>query len=424
MTAHRLALLLLLPGTLLSACRGGDEPGTGDDTGTGDTGEEEGDAPWFCGEGTMDVVSTSAGAEIETEHYRLHFDAAVDVNEAMNAAALAEAAYAAMTDYFGAEPPDLPLEAGWYGDFAAFQAAIEADGTAAPAAGGYYWPGASTAYMYTQPTIYYSRVLFLHELVHQFHFLARTGNTSRAAWYAEGLAEYLSRHDWEDACVRLGRLPMLTWEDAPAEALAEGSYTFDGESDLSRPWAWATTKYLQDEEPAAFDAFRDSYDSDSSTLLSDYVDIADTVAAVEAWLPLHQEPMKPIYYDWVHVSDGVVWGEGPYFSMAISKQTDSFAASHAAPIGYAGIVAAYNDSSNYSAWLVGADGGLWTFVAIEGAATWWYMDAAPIADAFTWELSGATVTVNGVSYEETSGFQPRGGIALYGDKVQFEDILP
>ena len=96
----------------------------------------------------------------------------------------------------------------------------------------------------------------------------------------------------------------------------------------------------------------------------------------------------------------------------------------AASTDWDGIVAAYDDSSNYSAWLVGADGGLWTFVAIEGAATWWYMDAAPVADDFTWELSGTTVTVNGVSYEETNGLQPRGGVAVYADGVLFQDVAP
>lgn len=389
-----------------------------DDTGAVDTGGAPDDEPWFCDDGGY----TFEDGVVETEHYRLTFE--IDEEEALVAAQLAEAAYDALADYFDAEPPKLPLEAGWYADFASFQAALAADGTSAPDAGGYYWPGTSRAYMYTQPTVYFSRMLFLHELTHQFHFLARTGNVARESWYTEGLAEYLSRHDWDGRCTRLGRRPMLTWEDYPAQALAEGSYSFDGHSDLSRPWALATTRYLQEEEPAAFDAFRDAYDADPAVALADYVDVASTVSAVEAWLPGDQEPLTPIFYDWIHITEGEVDGEAPYFSMALSKSGDTFAAGHAAPVGSAGIVAGYDDSSNYSAWLVGADGTVWTFVSTAGKALFWEMGAVEPATRYDWTLDGTTVTLNGVAFEEANGFTPRGGVALYGDTVSFDTIEP
>ncbi|MFT4974639.1 MAG: hypothetical protein ACI8S6_000522, partial [Myxococcota bacterium] len=190
------------------------------DTGEPDSGDltDEVEETWFCDEGSYTIDD----GVIETEHYRLYFE--IDESEALQMARLAEAAFDAMVDYFDAEPTALPLKAGWYTDFSAFQAAIVADGTTAPDSGGYYWPGTQTAYMFTQPTVYYSRMLFLHELAHQFHFLARTGNDGRDSWYVEGVAEYLSRHDWDGACIRLGRLPMLTWEDTPADALAEGDF--------------------------------------------------------------------------------------------------------------------------------------------------------------------------------------------------------
>lgn len=392
---------------------GGGGGGGGDDTGA--VGDE--DAPWFCDDGTY----TLQDGVIETEHYALSL--AVDAEEAAQVARMAEAAYDAMAAYFGAEPAVGTLKAGWYADFAAFQAAVQADGTTAPNSGGYYWPPSQTAYMYTQPTRYYSRVLFLHELVHQFHFLARTENEGRDSWYIEGVAEYLSRHDWDGRCLRLGRLPMLTWEDLPAQALSEGTYDFGGSGDLSRPWAWATYKHLQEEEAEAFDAFRAAYDEDPSASLSSFVDVPAVVAAVEEGLPTAQEPMRPIFLDWIHITEGVVLGEAPYFSMAVAKAGETFSASHDFPAGYAGVVAAYEDSSNYSAWLVGPDG-LWTFVSLEGKALWWYMDAAPEADRISWTLSGTTVTLNGVSYTETSGLSPRGGVAVYADTVQIEDIVP
>ena len=401
---------------LLLACVAPDLPKIEDDTGTTDT--DTPDDPWFCDDGGY----TLTDGVVETEHYRLTFE--IDEEEALLAAQLAEASYDAMVDYFGAEPTELPLEAGWYVDFDSFQAAIEADGTKAPEAGGYYWPGTSRAYMYTQPTVYFSRMLFLHELVHQFHFLARTGNQARESWYTEGLAEYLSRHDWDDGCTRLGRRLMLSWEDYPGQALAEAEYTFDGHSDLSRPWALATVRYLQTEEPAAFDAFRDAYDADPEVALADYVDVADTEAAVEAWLPGDQEPMTPVFYDWLHVTEGEVDGEALYFSMAVAKDGDVFSARHDAPAGYAGIVAGYDDSANYSAWLVDAAGEVWTFVSNANSALWWDMGAVPVAEQYAWTLDGTTVTVNGVEFAEMNGFTPRGGVALYGDVVRFDEVGP
>lgn len=407
-TAARLSLLLAL-----GACAAEDKPA--ESTGDGGT-ELPADAPWYCAEGSYAVTD----GRVETEHYALSF--ALDPDEAVQMARMAEAAYAAMGDYFQAEPTALPLEAGWYADFESFRAAIEADGTSAPEAGGYYWPGTNTAYMYSQPNTYFSRMLFIHELVHQFHFLARTGNQSRDSWYVEGVAEYLSRHDWDGDCLRLGRLPTLTWEDAPAQALAEGTLAFTGSGDLSRPWAWATYRYLQQEEPAAFDAFRAAYDADPSTILADHVDVEQTVSSVQSWLPGQQEPMTPVFYDWIHITDGVVHGESPYFSMALAKQSERFTVSHDAPVGSAGVVAGYDDSSNYSAWLVAPDGGVWTFVSIAGSATWWSMGAVEPAERYTWTVEGTVVGLNGVDFEEGNGFAPRAGIAVNADSLWMEGI--
>lgn len=407
----RYLLLVLLVG-----CAGDGGGPKGD---TGDGGDDEGDggdAPWFCDDGDWSYVD----GVVETEHYRLYLE--LDAVEAVEMARLAEASYDAMAAWFGAEPAELVLEAGWYADFAAFQAAVEADGTTAPVAGGYYWPDSRTAYMYTQPNVYYSRMLFIHELVHQFHFLSRTGNQARDAWYVEGLAEYLSRHDWDGRCVRLGRLPTLTWEDAPAQALAEGSVDFDGSADLSRPWAWALTRYLDQEEPQAFSDFRDAYDADPAELLADHVDLPQVMAELEAWLPAQQEPMTPVFYEWIHVTDGVVIGDSPYLTLSITKESERLSVSHDAPVGHAGVLAGYDDSSNYSAWLVGADGGVWTFVSIGGVATWWAMGAVEPAERYTWTVEGTAVELNGVPFVEGNGFAPRTGLAVNGDTVWMEEL--
>ena len=412
--AHVLTVALLA-----TACHADPSSADGSDSATlDDTGQSTPtDDPWFCDDGSY----TFSEGLVETEHYR--FTSELEEDEALSMAQLAEAAYQAFAAYFGAEPPDLPLSVGWYATAASWEAAMAADGISAPEAGGYYWPGSQTAYMYTQPTIYFSRMLFLHELAHQFHYLARTGNSDRNAWYVEGLAEYLSRHDWDGRCVRLGRLPMLTWEDYPAQALAEGVVDFDGTNDLSRPWAWATFRYLQTVETTDFDAFRDDYDADASALLADHLDVDAAVAGMEAWLPEAQEPLTPIFLDWIHIAPGEVEGEALYSSFAVAKQEEAFSAAHEAPVtGDAGIVAGYEDASNYSLWLVNTTGAVWTFVSTDGSAIWWPMGDVPLADRYEWSLDGTVVTLNGQAFEETNGFPPRGGLALYGDALIFEDI--
>src|SRR5690606_4627791 len=112
-----------------------------------------------------------------------------------------------------------------------------------PNAGGYYWPTNKTAYLFKQPTVYFTRMLFLHEVMHQFHHLARTKNKNpKAGWYTEGVAEYISRHFWDGEDLTLGILPIATLEDYAAKALErfedEGfdlAAMIDGSAGSSRP---------------------------------------------------------------------------------------------------------------------------------------------------------------------------------------------
>ena len=51
-------------------------------------------------------------------------------------------------------------------------------------------------------------MLLLHELVHQWQDAVET-NGGLPVWYVEGLAEGLSRHHWDGACLQLRVRPLL-----------------------------------------------------------------------------------------------------------------------------------------------------------------------------------------------------------------------
>src|SRR5262249_26045016 len=127
-----------------------------------------------------------------------------------------------------------------------------------------------TAYLFEQGNPYYTHVLLLHEATHQFHELSRTKGQALPFWYTEGHAEYLGRHDWDGHCVRLGTLPILSWEDIAAHALVDSKMPgiavapiVSGSDQADRPASWALFRYL-DPGPHhdAFKAFRDALDAD------------------------------------------------------------------------------------------------------------------------------------------------------------------
>ncbi len=173
--------------SFLSACTG---PLTEDDTPPGDDDPAEDgwirSEPEFCSSPQVEADNEDPTLW-ETTHYRLHLPG-VPAEEATEIARLAERAFPAFAAFFGAEPSSLPLEAWLDLDAAAFQARLAEHGIpGVPEAGGWFEPGVG-AFLFTQPTAYYTRVLFLHELTHQFHH-ATSVQGAFPFWYSEGLAE-------------------------------------------------------------------------------------------------------------------------------------------------------------------------------------------------------------------------------------------
>ena len=271
-------------------------------------------------------VPAAANAEVtthvvESEHYRLHYEGSL--REAREASKVLEAAWKGFEAWIGAAPT-IPegerLTIRFYATAGAWAAGIRADGTAVPhGAGGYYWPGTKTSYLYRQPTVYFTRVLLIHEAAHQFHFLTHTRNRNpHAAWYTEGLAEYLSWHRWDGTRLELGVIPGVTLKDYPAKALAEMEADgFDlgavisGGVKASRAMSWALFCYLATGRDGKalprFDEFRRRMDRGrrARPIFERYFGrIGRLEPKLRAWLEANQTPWAPVFNEWEQVGDG------------------------------------------------------------------------------------------------------------------------
>lgn len=257
---------------------------------------------------------------VETEHYRLHYEGSRRAAE--EAGRVLEAAWRGFEAWFGSTPKLAPgerLTVRFYATAKAWAAGIRADGTSVPhGAGGYYWPGTKTAYLYRQPTVYFTRVLLVHEAAHQFHFLTQTRNRSpTAAWYTEGLAEFLSWHRWDGKDLVLGVVPGVTLKDYPAKALAEmDADDFDlgaivsGARTPSRAISWALVCYLatgNDDGPLPrFDVFRRKMDRGGRArpLFESYFGRPGRFATkLRAWLEAHQTAWTPVFNEWEQIGE-------------------------------------------------------------------------------------------------------------------------
>jgi len=379
----------------------------------------------FCTSETPVVVKSGIGLEATTTHYDLY--AETTSADATDMARLLEASGAAFASWFERAQPTSKLKVKYYADQTAFEAGLLADGIQIGSeAGGYYATSTQTAYLYKQGNPYYSHVLLVHEASHQFHFLTRLKNPSPAFWYVEGHAEYLSRHDWDGQCVRLGVTSLLSWEDLPADALAEPSIDvpgiLSGSKTGTRADAWAIVRFLDTGSyQAGFQAFRDAYDANGAPSFDALVAPASSlVSPIASWLPTAQEPMKPIFTEWIHVGPSSVDVDTPgVFSLAVVKAAAShLQAKFTVPSSGnfdVGVVVAYTDSTHYVGVVHGNDGNVRTFTA-NGSAIWNNVGTAPApsngVEIMSVDFSGgvAHVTFNGKNIDVPAA-SPRAGIA-------------
>ncbi|MDA1195970.1 MAG: hypothetical protein O2894_12400 [Planctomycetota bacterium] len=264
-------------------------------------------------------TSAEDGTEVvETEHYRLHYQGTR--RDAEEAGRVLEAAWTGFGAWFGVRPVlkgSERLTVRFYATADAWAAGIRADGTHPPKeAGGYYWPGTRTAYLFRQPTSYFTRTLLIHEAAHQYHFLTRAQNRNpRAAWYTEGLAEYLSWHRWDGERLELAVVPGVSLKDYPAKALAElDDPAFDlgavvsGGASASRPISWALFRFLATGDEGKplprFDAFCAKMDrgGEAPPLFRSYFGRPDRLQPkLRAWLAGQQTAWAAVFNEWEQV---------------------------------------------------------------------------------------------------------------------------
>ncbi|MCB9596035.1 MAG: hypothetical protein H6719_25160 [Sandaracinaceae bacterium] len=393
-----------------------------------------------CFDGPVDVSSAGGLTTARTARYEV--EAQVDAAQAELFARMLEAAWTAQVDFFGGEPtPALPLRVRVFRDQAAFEAGLAEDGLGPVGdAGGYYEPSNATAYLFDQPTRYFTRMLVLHEATHQFHDAVRAAGTL-PFWYVEGVAEAQSRHDWDGRCIRLGVVPLLTFEDAPAGALRtlEAGATLadvvDEALTPSRAIAWSIFRYLEDgPNRAAFRRFRARVDDGAAIPDAFRDELGDPAALDAGWIPAvraAQEPMTPVFLEWIHVDPSTLDGFADVFTVAVVKApVTRFETSFAAPStpGWSGgVVLGYESPTRFVALVVRDSGRLQRF-DVDGGAVWNDVGAAPAAVggryAFTVEhgASGAVVTVNGTELTVDTGLPARSGPALDAASVRFEDL--
>lgn len=273
------------------------------------------------------------GIEIKTDHYDLY---AESVN-AEDTGAMLEALHADLTRHFGAAPADR-LRVEVYATYDAYKEGMKRDKESEVAAGGYYSPGTKKAYLWVQPSAYFTRQLILHEATHQFHYQAATGNKSpTGAWYVEGIAEYFGMHNWDGKVLKTGVVPAVTLEDYPAQALKQFD---DLKQDLEgivegrvahdRPVGWALFHFLIHNYPKAFRALAARLDEGAKPGKAWEKTFGKVtpqmVKGFRAWMEAHAQPWRILWVSWQERGDRLE-GKSDWLGIALLKgRTDSLEA--------------------------------------------------------------------------------------------------
>ncbi|MSP56487.1 MAG: hypothetical protein EXR69_12930 [Myxococcales bacterium] len=400
--------------------------------------------PLVCAAPDVSLDPSGTGHVATTEHYTLSI-AGFDEDEVMNLATLAETAWGGLSAFFGAAIQG-PLEVYIAADDAGFQAQMADDGiSGVEGAGGYYDPGSGRAYLYRQPTAYYSRVLMLHEMVHQYHD-ATEGLLGLPGWYTEGVAEALSQHHWDGECVQLRVRPLLSWEDRAAEAQAEIDEAGLSGADLdvilaggetSRPIAQELVRMLAGDPTLAggFDSWRASVQAggadamDGAALASALLPTDELAAGLTAFVLVDQEPMQPVWMDWVPQGGDSALGFAEASSAArVKGEVSEFRVEIAWPTaGMIGAVYGFDEQTGDAELaFLGADGAVSRFAVIGGEVQWDTAGSVAPSAMVGWsQVAAATtssITVGAGSVELQRLLPPAGGLALYATTGSFSSI--
>lgn len=335
-----------------------------------------------CATGSIHAPALAQDAQLptalESAHYRLVTDAPGET--AREYLRMLEAAWPQLETFFGRAPKlrkDERLticfsltQEGWH-------QRLRADKVDIPlGAGGYYWPGNRTVYLWKQPTIYNTRQLLLHEAMHQFHYLACCNNVGpKDVWYIEGVVEHLSRHYWDGEKLTLGVVPLCSLENYPKLALElfeREDFSLpdmiDDKRASTRPEQWALVRYLLLAEEGKlkprWDKLRPRLDGgqQGKNVFRQVIGEPKTLQpAIKAWLRTQQEPLVPIWNEWWGLGADAVTGTATVTSACRAREDAvSFAATLNMPKDgqwKGGLLIGFEDTSTYCVALFDNAGG-------------------------------------------------------------------
>lgn len=330
-----------------------------------------------CGAVRAPVQAQAAGLPAFTsEHYTLHTDAPEDV--AREYSRVMELCWPKFEEFFGAAPKlkkgeklavyFTETQQGWLDQMKAHNVAIPVG------AGGYYNPGNRTVYLWKQPTHYTSRQLLIHEIMHQFHYLACCNNVGpKDVWYIEGIVEQTSRHYWDGKNLTLGVIPFCSLEDYPRLALelfSRDDYDLHAmvtsARESTRPEQWALVRFLMlaDEGKHAKNWAKlckklDSGQSAKNTFKSTIGDPKQLQPQIRDWLKTQQEPFVPVWNEWQGQGDDAVIGTSGVTSACRTRaDATEIGATIVPPEGtWKGGLLVYESGDEYSVALLNSGGG-------------------------------------------------------------------
>ncbi len=326
------------------------------------------------------VALLTADPEVSTARTK-HYEVRAVGMDAAEVGRMLEPLHRDLTRHFG-RAPEGRLRVEIYEDQKQFEQAIIGDRQPFMGGGGYYAPSNRKAYVYRQPSEYFTRQLILHEATHQFHWLVATRNkTVRAHWYVEGLAEYFGMHNWDGRTLKTGVVPAITLEDYPALALK----AFDGcDGDLEgiiagkagqeRPVGWSLVHFLINNQPRRFAALAKQLDQNAEPLQA-WKEVLGPITPeltnrYRTWLQNHAQPWHEVWRAWQQRGD-TLEGRSKLTALCVLKKTPARLSATMQPIEgklRAGLVFGYVSPDQFQmvqvfdnsrAWLIDRVDGQW-----------------------------------------------------------------
>ncbi len=402
--------------------------------------------------------AAAATVKSETAHYRLVSTGTQA--EADDWSKMLEAAWPQYAEFFGKTPTlakDERLAVAFFEDEASMDAAIKRAGGAVPSdAGGYYDPVSKAAYLFRQPSPWYTRTLMLHECAHQFHWRAKALKASPPFWFGEGIAEHVSRHSWDGEHLRLGVVPLLSLEKYASKALdAMKAPGFDVEklfagASNDRPLAMELVGYLVRGEDGKlrpkFDEIAAKVERgakfDAAAAAGALGPLKKFGASWRAWVETAQEPWEVLTIDWDDRAADALRGAGPGVVGLCRRRADTRrVTARMRPLGTAawkgGVLLRYGGKDDYDIGMIWS--GTRAVVDRRKDGKWERLSdvAAPAAEDGAWRVEavrdGGSVNfvVNGENVGKIES--PRGattdaapgsmGLAVDASTVDFTEIV-